>query len=146
MKGVCRICACTDDNACVTETGPCHWITEDLCSACADVIPELHLIIPRMCRYCQQLKPDEFRVPSSWYTCSKGRFDGAEMPASKLALRKIERAVTHQVAQAAGYHRYFAWSGIWRVRYKTLKKAQRYCPEFIACKNIDQIHEKGRPA
>jgi hypothetical protein len=34
---VCRICGCTDANCqqCIEKTGhPCHWIEEDLCSAC----------------------------------------------------------------------------------------------------------------
>jgi hypothetical protein len=34
----CRICGCTDDNClgCIAKTGsPCHWIEDDLCSACA---------------------------------------------------------------------------------------------------------------
>jgi hypothetical protein len=29
---VCRVCGCTDDNAC---SGGCWWVEEDLCSACA---------------------------------------------------------------------------------------------------------------
>ncbi|WP_268626938.1 hypothetical protein [Paenibacillus alvei] len=34
--GVCKICGCTDDNACVTFGEPCHWINDehDICSAC----------------------------------------------------------------------------------------------------------------
>jgi ParB/RepB/Spo0J family partition protein len=35
----CRVCGCTDDDCsqCVEKTGePCHWVEEDLCSACAD--------------------------------------------------------------------------------------------------------------
>jgi hypothetical protein len=31
----CRVCGCTEDNACVTDDGPCFWVEEDLCSACA---------------------------------------------------------------------------------------------------------------
>jgi len=31
----CRCCGCTEDNACTTEAGPCHWVEVDLCSACA---------------------------------------------------------------------------------------------------------------
>lgn len=34
----CRVCGCTDDDCsgCIERTGnPCHWIEEDLCSACA---------------------------------------------------------------------------------------------------------------
>lgn len=30
----CRVCGCTDDNAC---TPPCSWVEADLCSACVDV-------------------------------------------------------------------------------------------------------------
>lgn len=36
----CRLCGCTDDNClqCIIKTGhPCHWVADDLCSACADV-------------------------------------------------------------------------------------------------------------
>lgn len=29
----CRVCGCTDHNAC---DGGCHWVEEDLCSSCAD--------------------------------------------------------------------------------------------------------------
>lgn len=32
--GICRICGCTDDNACVVDGIACHWIEPDLCSAC----------------------------------------------------------------------------------------------------------------
>lgn len=30
----CRKCGCTDTRACVTDAGPCHWVEDDLCSAC----------------------------------------------------------------------------------------------------------------
>jgi len=42
MKGTlhkCRVCGCTDDDCtgCIAKTGqPCHWVAEDLCSACQD--------------------------------------------------------------------------------------------------------------
>ena len=38
---ICRCCGCSDDNACVTSTGPCFWVLLDVetptgvCSACA---------------------------------------------------------------------------------------------------------------
>ncbi|RUT38720.1 hypothetical protein EJP82_26775 [Paenibacillus anaericanus] len=34
----CRVCGCTDNNACVNEKGPCSWANEehDLCSACVN--------------------------------------------------------------------------------------------------------------
>lgn len=34
--GICKKCGCTDNNACMTEEGPCSWVNEahDLCSAC----------------------------------------------------------------------------------------------------------------
>jgi cytochrome c5 len=32
----CRVCGCTDARACWDwETGPCHWVAADLCSACS---------------------------------------------------------------------------------------------------------------
>ena len=37
----CRICGCTDSDCrkCIKLTGkPCHWVEDDLCSACADAI------------------------------------------------------------------------------------------------------------
>lgn len=30
----CKRCGCTWKCACVTPTGPCHWVAEDLCSDC----------------------------------------------------------------------------------------------------------------
>ncbi len=42
-KRVCRVCGCTDDNACIVEGGEgediistCYWVEADLCSACAE--------------------------------------------------------------------------------------------------------------
>lgn len=32
---VCRVCGCDESHACVTNGVPCHWVEEDLCSACA---------------------------------------------------------------------------------------------------------------
>lgn len=31
---VCRVCACTAERACVIDGVPCHWVADDLCSAC----------------------------------------------------------------------------------------------------------------
>jgi hypothetical protein len=28
----CRICGCTENNACITAAGPCSWVQADLCS------------------------------------------------------------------------------------------------------------------
>lgn len=33
---VCRACGCTDKAACVVAGVPCHWVEEDLCSACVE--------------------------------------------------------------------------------------------------------------
>lgn len=35
-KRKCRECGCTEERACMTLAGPCHWVAEDLCSACAE--------------------------------------------------------------------------------------------------------------
>jgi len=31
----CRVCGCDDMHACVVRRVPCHWVEDDLCSACA---------------------------------------------------------------------------------------------------------------
>jgi hypothetical protein len=31
-RRACVFCGCTDDNACMTETGPCYWVGPGLCS------------------------------------------------------------------------------------------------------------------
>lgn len=33
----CEVCGCTDSNACMTPSGPCHWVRPGLCSGCAGV-------------------------------------------------------------------------------------------------------------
>lgn len=41
VAGVCRVCGCTENEACETEAGePCHWVEPDLCSACAPEVDE----------------------------------------------------------------------------------------------------------
>jgi hypothetical protein len=37
----CRVCGCTDEKACMTPAGPCHWVDVDLCSACATDLDDL---------------------------------------------------------------------------------------------------------
>lgn len=32
----CRVCGCTEIDPCVTDGVPCHWLEEDLCSACVE--------------------------------------------------------------------------------------------------------------
>ena len=33
-KRRCKVCRCTDDRACQTNAGPCHWASEQVCSGC----------------------------------------------------------------------------------------------------------------
>ena len=43
----CLFCGCTDDDCsrCIEKTGtPCHWIEEDVCSACASEAAVSHLL------------------------------------------------------------------------------------------------------
>lgn len=40
----CRVCGCSDDDCrqCIQKTGsPCHWVEEDLCSACQGPIQQI---------------------------------------------------------------------------------------------------------
>jgi len=43
-KPKCRVCGCTDDDChqCIEKTGnPCHWVEDDLCSACKTTVVSL---------------------------------------------------------------------------------------------------------
>lgn len=42
----CRACGCTETMACVVEGVPCHWVAEDLCSACAAPAGGGKIILP----------------------------------------------------------------------------------------------------
>jgi hypothetical protein len=45
----CRVCGCTDNDCrqCIEKTGqPCHWVEEDLCSACVPVKQKSSLYLP----------------------------------------------------------------------------------------------------
>lgn len=44
----CRICRCTKTLGCDTPDGPCHWIAEDLCSACAGISIGQELVEERL--------------------------------------------------------------------------------------------------
>lgn len=36
LDRVCMGCGCTDAEPCETADGACHWVSDDLCSACAE--------------------------------------------------------------------------------------------------------------
>jgi hypothetical protein len=36
----CRVCGCSDDDACVVDGEPCGWVEPDLCSGCIDQADE----------------------------------------------------------------------------------------------------------
>lgn len=109
MEGVCKLCGCTDDNPCVSEEGPCSWVTSDLCSACCVVLEGGRLLIPKQCRYCDLVVEGEPYQGRKTFTCSRRRFDGSEVnpPA----------------------HQWYAWSGISRPN-KRVAEAQKECPFF----------------
>lgn len=37
---ICCECGCTEDDACMTDDGPCYWAEPGLCSACVDSADE----------------------------------------------------------------------------------------------------------
>lgn len=105
----CRVCGCTDDQACETDQGPCSWVDKDLCSACVvDLPPVHHIIAHKTCRNCQRLIADSYK-DAEVYTCSLGRFDDAATP--------------------RGEHRWFAKSGILQPN-RRVKQAQAHCSFF----------------
>jgi hypothetical protein len=38
LPNVCVVCGCSDEFACMTPGGPCHWTEPHLCSACAETV------------------------------------------------------------------------------------------------------------
>ena len=69
----CRVCGCTDHDCsgCVEKTGePCHWVAENLCSACVPV-RALSIRQPWAQMLAQGIKPVENRT---WGTAFRGRF------------------------------------------------------------------------
>ncbi|MDP2730556.1 MAG: hypothetical protein Q8O55_08730 [Dehalococcoidales bacterium] len=113
----CRLCGCTELEACITKEGPCHWVTLDLCSACCLVLEERQLLIAKNCASCAHLSYMERRS----FTCFKGRFDGPDInpPA----------------------HQWLAWSGLRRPN-KTVAKAQRHCPLWKAAP-LEELERRG---
>ncbi len=124
MKGVCKICGCTEEQACLTDAGPCSWVmgkTKDLCSACVIVLEDKgykKVFVPKACRYCGLLLRD-----GKDYTCSKGRFDEPYL--------------------APGGHQWYAWSGIRRPN-KAVAAAQKRCPLFQVHDLVKLVEGKER--
>jgi len=115
MKDVCKVCGCTDDNACITEEGHCHWVMKGLCSACYIELPpgencfkgDVGLIIAKECRCCGLIIEGAPWHGRTYFTCTKGRFDGPGL--------------------SSGAHQWYAWSGIQRPN-KRVAAAQKKCP------------------
>jgi hypothetical protein len=38
VEPICRVCGCSEEDACVTGGVPCAWAEENLCTACAEKI------------------------------------------------------------------------------------------------------------
>jgi len=67
----CRVCGCTDHDACTVLDVPCCWIAEDLCSACAPLgqvlesedagLPWLIMVMGEY--FCRQLLQQQMEVP-----------------------------------------------------------------------------------
>lgn len=121
MKGVCRLCGCTNDHACQTKDGPCSWVMEDLCSACVVEIPGTNLLVPKECRFCLNLEYGQPYRGKPNYTCSRGRFGDCQ-----------------------GVQHYYYWSGIWRPN-KVVAAAQRRCNLWKLNPQAEGITAKGRP-
>lgn len=126
-KGICRVCGCTDDNACITDKGSCSGVFPDLCSACVVEVPAgpneklASWLVEKMCRFCANLAAGPPYKGKATWTCSRGRFDGKPKPGE---------------CRAQDYHRWFSWSGIWRPN-QTVKAAQNKCPCFAV---FDRFH------
>jgi len=116
---VCRICACTDDNCsmCIKLTGqPCHWVEENLCSACVDavqnhggerkdLIQAIEPIIPQVfdpANFFQQLFP---LLDGVHLTIRAKRINGAlvveVLPNTAVTMKSVELKGTAEEIDAA---------------------------------------------
>jgi hypothetical protein len=121
MNGICKVCGCDDLHACHTPEGPCHWVLDDLCSACviklkpgehAGKYPDFGLIIEKMCRFCAHLIECK-GLPSiyeNYWGCDAGRID-ERMPSGEYVRLPFKR------------------SGFERPN-RTVKAAQAHCPDW----------------
>lgn len=87
----CRTCGCTDDDCrqCIEKTGQaCHWIAEDLCSACAPAEPVLAL--PRRQKQPASAPPRPRRpsAPRRAFRCTAG---DEQLVSGQLAAAAITR-------------------------------------------------------
>ncbi|KKL24683.1 hypothetical protein LCGC14_2412890 [marine sediment metagenome] len=127
MKGTCRVCGCTDDNACVVQGKPCSWVFNDLCDACVVEIPGKlpgqKVFVPKECRFCEVLVAGLPYQDKTTWTCGSCRFDARTRPA----------------------HNYLFWGGIWRPN-KTVVDAQKQCPFFKVFTLADAVSRLSRPA
>jgi Restriction alleviation protein Lar len=59
----CRVCGCREERPCITATGACSWVEEDLCSACS----------LKPCPFCggpasiKRYKADPPDCPNPWW-------------------------------------------------------------------------------
>lgn len=51
---ICSLCGCTEDEACVTDEGPCSWVRPRLCSACAQRFEFEHELPPLRAVYTDE--------------------------------------------------------------------------------------------
>jgi hypothetical protein len=113
--GTCRVCGCTDAQACtMPESGdPCWWVDEshELCSACSELLddPLLEAIIAERIRQDAQwggAEHDDGHDPDDWYDLLWSHVDrlvdhqGAAMPDYQARLIKIA-AIALAAAQSA---------------------------------------------
>ncbi|MHB8084370.1 MAG: hypothetical protein ACYDHZ_00895 [Dehalococcoidia bacterium] len=129
MKGVCKVCGCTDEHGCIVAGDPakletvvtCHWILDNLCSACCVEIPpgencfkgNCGLIMPKECQTCANLEKDEEAATvgyKDYHRCGKGRFDERIPDGAPLLVS-------------------YAWRGIQRPN-KAVARAQKQCPAW----------------
>lgn len=85
VKRECRVCGCTDDNACA---GGCYWVEPDLCSACEKLVPIVKMKMMKKILVRKRLAIFTLEV--------KGRKDWAENAIEEF---KIETGLKEQKLQ-----------------------------------------------
>jgi len=125
MKGICKVCGCTEDHACLKDNGqPCSWVTSDLCDACCMIVEPRDgkpgIIIPKVCAFCDNLASWTWlEKDKEYWGCTMHRFNTVEK------------------------NHLFLWSGIWKPNNR-VKAAQRKCPHWEVVPDVSKIHRRGR--
>ncbi len=99
---ICKYCGCTNEQACLTEDGPCLWIdrTHTVCSACVIAV-EFRVTYNSGVAYVPKIMtPDEASIALVWRHVPPGRQDLIDF--QTLATKHHSFVILIEAAQRRG--------------------------------------------